>query len=64
MKIRFLSVENEEHIVMATKDIHKDQTIMFIPESVCILPENLMDVPANSWLNWNEKSHEKIKNKG
>ena len=63
MKIRLLDVEHEEYVVMANRDIHKDETIMFIPESMCILPENLNDVPANSWLNWNEKSQEKIKNK-
>jgi hypothetical protein len=48
---------------MATSDIIKDETILFLPESMCILPENQMDVPANSWLNWNDKSLEKIKNK-
>jgi hypothetical protein len=36
---------------------------MFIPENMMYPVESSNDIPANSWLNWNNKTHDKLKMK-
>ena len=56
-------IDQRTTVVLATKDIAKDEEVMFIPADLLLELENAGDVPANSWLLWNTKVGEKLINK-
>jgi|TARA_B110000285_G_scaffold95078_1_gene108487 hypothetical protein len=49
-------ITTEQTMVLATRDIHKTEPICFIPEKLITTCEMVLDVPANSWLQWNPKT--------
>ena len=50
-------------MVYASQDIHKAEPIVFIPDKLLNTVETCIKVPANSWLQWNPNTQNKIKRK-
>ena len=46
----------DQTMVIASRDIHKAEPVCFIPEKLITTVEMVLDVPANSWLQWNPKT--------